>query len=81
MSPTSGARYPVEWRVDIPGLSLALDVRAVVMHRELHTENLDGCDLLEGAVTVNGRVGSPVAGRGYLEMTGYVGRPMSEVLR
>ena len=81
VSPTSGARYPVEWRVDIPGLSLALDVRAVVDAQELHTENSTGVTYWEGAVTVNGRVGSPVAGRGYLEMTGYVGRPMSEVLR
>ena len=82
VSSTSGARYPVEWQVDIPTLSLELDVRAALDAQELHTENSIGVTYWEGAVTVNGRgVGPPVAGRGYLEMTGYVGRPMSEVLR
>jgi predicted secreted hydrolase len=36
----------------------------------------------EGAVIATGTSGGePVGGRGYLEMTGYAGRPMSEVLR
>ena len=36
----------------------------------------------EGAVDVSGQIGGrPVTGRGYLEMTGYSGQPMSEVFR
>ena len=81
-SPASGARYPVEWRVDIPGESLALDVRAAVDGQELHTEQSTGVTYWEGAVVVTGKKGGrAVTGRGYLEMTGYVGRPLSEVLR
>ena len=41
-----------------------------------------GVTYWEGAVIATGTWdGEPVAGRGYLEMTGYAGRPMSEVLR
>jgi predicted secreted hydrolase len=36
----------------------------------------------EGAVEVGGtREGRPIRGRGYLEMTGYSGRPISEKFR
>ena len=38
--------------------------------------------VLEGAVEVTGtRAGQPVAGRGYLEMTGYAGPPMGQFLQ
>ena len=82
VSPTSGARYPVEWVVGIAGESLRLEVRAAVDAQELHTEQSTGVTYWEGAVVASGTLGrQPVAGRGYLEMTGYAGRPMSEVLR
>ena len=82
VSPTSRARYPVEWVVGIPGESLRLEVRAAVDAQELHTEQSTGVTYWEGAVIATGTWdGEPVAGRGYLEMTGYAGRPMSEVLR
>ena len=82
VSPTSRARYPVEWVVGIPRESLRLEVRAAVDAQELHTEQSTGVTYWEGAVIATGTSnGEPVAGRGYLEMTGYAGRPMSEVLR
>ena len=82
VSPTSGARYPVEWVVGIPGESLRLEVQAAVDAQELHTEQSTGVTYWEGAVIATGTSGGqPVGGRGYLEMTGYAGRPMSEVLR
>jgi predicted secreted hydrolase len=81
-SPTSGARYPVAWTVSVPGLGLELQVSAVVDAQELHTPASTGVTYWEGAILVEGRRdGESIAGRGYLEMTGYVGRPMSEVLR
>ena len=81
-SPSSGGRYPVEWRVDVPGIGLTLDVRAVVDEQELDTARSTGVTYWEGAVDVIGtRDGRPLKGRGYLEMTGYVGQPMSAVLR
>ena len=82
VSPTSGARYPVEWDLVIPGVDLELHVRAAVDGQELHTAESTGLTYWEGAVEVSGtRADQPVTGRGYLEMTGYSGRPMSEVLR
>ena len=81
-SPTSGARYPVEWRLEIPSVALELEIRAAVDAQELHTEQSTGVTYWEGAVDVVGtRTGHPVRGRGYLELTGYAGVPMSEVLR
>ena len=82
VSGTSEARYPVEWRVGIPSARLDLEVRAAVDAQELHTAESTGVTYWEGAVVVSGtRNGEPIQGRGYLEMTGYAGRPMSEVLR
>ena len=82
VSPTSEARYPVEWVVDISSESLRLEVRAVVDGQELHTERSTGVTYWEGAVVATGsRAGESVSGRGYLEMTGYSGRPISEAFR
>ena len=82
VSPSSEGRYPVEWRIQVPSQDLYLEVSAAVDSQELHTEQSTGVTYWEGAVLAEGmRAGQPVVGRGYLEMTGYSGRPMSEVLR
>ena len=81
-SPASGAAYPVEWRVEVPGREADLAVTAALDAQELDTAASTGVTYWEGAVTVTGEVGGrQVRGRGYLEMTGYSGRPMSEVFR
>ena len=81
-SPSSGARYPVTWRVEVPGAGLDLEVKAALDAQELHTNESTGITYWEGAILVTGtRDGRPVEGHGYLEMTGYAGVPMSEVLR
>ncbi len=81
-SPASGAAYPVGWTLRVPGLGLELEVRAAVEAQELRTERSTGVTYWEGAVEVRGtRNGRPARGRGYLEMTGYTGRPMSEKFR
>jgi predicted secreted hydrolase len=80
-STTSGASYPVEWRIDVPGSGLALQVTPVVDAQELHAGLQTGIAYWEGAVDVSGtQDGKKVTGRGYLEMTGYSGRSMSEFL-
>ena len=71
-SEATGAEYPVEWEVAVPALDLRLEVRPRLDGQEVFT----GDGLLpaywEGAVLVSGaRAGRPVAGVGYLEMTGY----------
>lgn len=54
---------PVSWSVDLPGEGLALTVEAVNPRSRMTTS----VPYWEGPV----RVGGTVAGRGYLEMTGY----------
>ena len=81
-SSSSGAEYPVEWQVEVPEAGLQLEVQAVIDAQELDTGESTGVIYWEGAVEATGsRGGVPVGGQGYLEMTGYAGPPMSEVLR
>jgi predicted secreted hydrolase len=70
----------VEWRVAIPGEGLDLQISAALDAQELSGLS-SGVAYWEGAVDADGtRRGRPAAGRGYLEMTGYAGRPMGEVM-
>lgn len=81
-SDVSGGDYPIEWDIQIPSQEIELNVKALVAGQELATPDSTGVTYWEGAVEVEGtRNGRPVTGRGYLEMTGYAGRPMSAVLR
>ncbi|MCC7010126.1 MAG: carotenoid 1,2-hydratase [Acidobacteria bacterium] len=81
-SRASGATYPVEWRVRVPAAALDLAVSAALDDQELRTERSTGVTYWEGAVDVAGTSGGRrVAGRGYLEMTGYSGQVMGDFLR
>lgn len=80
-SRVTGARYPIEWRVRVPKASLDLQITTPVDDQELHTAG-SGVNYWEGAVDGRGTAaGRPVTARGYLEMTGYSGRNMADVLR
>jgi predicted secreted hydrolase len=71
-SPKSGATYPVRWRVELPSLDVALDVRPVMEAQELITHGSTRVTYWEGACDVTGTFGgSPVRGDAYVEMTGY----------
>ncbi len=71
-APNSEARYPVEWKLEIPGRNFAATVRAATENQEL---NLDPIRYWEGAIRVSGqRDGKPISGKGYLEMTGYASK-------
>jgi len=74
-SASSGARYPVGWRLDIPTQGLTLTVSTPLPGQELDATRSTGVAYWEGLVDVAGRVrnGGEVTGRGYLEMTGYAG--------
>jgi predicted secreted hydrolase len=77
----SGGAYPVEWKVRVPGQGLDLEVRAVMDNQELRTSRSAGIVYWEGAIEASGkRWGRPVKGRGYLEMTGYAGPPLSALV-
>jgi predicted secreted hydrolase len=74
-SPHTGADYPSGWRVRVPGRSesglpsLDIELTPVLRDQELAWERMP---YWEGAVRVSGGSnGSPVTGKGYVELTGY----------
>ncbi len=67
-SPESGGRYPSRWRVRVPSAGLDLVVEPWLEAQEMRTSFV----YWEGAVRVSGSSGArPVAGLGYVELTGY----------
>ncbi len=63
-----GTVYPQGWRLQVPGRNLDLRIHALQPDQELAT----WVRYWEGAVDVTGTYGSTrVAGRGYVELTGY----------
>ena len=73
-SPHSGGRYPIRWRVQVPGQGLDVTLSAAMEDQELITQQTTGVTYWEGSVLARGtRNETSVQGRGYLEMTGYAG--------
>ncbi len=71
-SPVSGARYPSAWRLDLPSAHLSLFIHPRMADQEMRTPETTGVTYWEGAVAVTGnRDGRPLAGTGYVELTGY----------
>ena len=66
-SPKTGARYPIRWRISIPGLHVTLECAASLPEQELVSDDESTPTYWEGAVTYTGTA----RGVGYLEMTGY----------
>jgi predicted secreted hydrolase len=78
----TGARYPVAWRVRVPRAGIDVSVAAVLENQELSPAQAASVTYWEGAIDATGMLGGfRVAGRGYLEMTGYAGPSMSTLLR
>ena len=70
-SPRTGATYPVAWEIAIPSQDLQLTVTPLLDDQEMQVSFI----YWEGAVRAEGTMGgAPVAGRGYVELTGY-GQP------
>jgi predicted secreted hydrolase len=71
-SGTSGGRYPVEWTVEVPSIGFKAETRTPLPQQEI--AGSFGPVYWEGAIDVGGtRLGRPLRGVGYLEMTGYAG--------
>lgn len=67
-SPRSGALYPSGWRLAVAGLDLSLELRPYLEDQELPLSII----YWEGAIRAEGAIGGrPVAGNGYVELTGY----------
>jgi predicted secreted hydrolase len=67
-SPRSGATYPARWTVEVPAVSLTLEIEPYLADQELNVSYA----YWEGAVRISGeQAGSAISGSGYVEMTGY----------
>jgi predicted secreted hydrolase len=70
-SKATGGQYPIAWELSIPSLDLTARVTTPVENQELV---LLPIAYWEGLIDVRGtRAGQPIAGHGYLELTGYAG--------
>jgi predicted secreted hydrolase len=78
----SGASYPTTWTIELPRYGLRLMVRAAMDDQELRTNESTGVTYWEGSVVIEGVSSEKaVRGRGYLEMTGYAGASMGQMMR
>ena len=66
-SPASGAAYPAHWRVTVPSAGITIDVTPLAPSQENVSTLVPKMYYWEGAVRVSGSV----AGRGFVELTGY----------
>ena len=93
-SRVTGAEYPSEWIVAVPSLDIDIKIEALLADQELDTRGTTMIVYWEGACSVTGgKLGSPVAGRAYVELVGYdrshesvgvadfiLGKPLSDLL-
>jgi predicted secreted hydrolase len=71
-SATTHAVYPERWHIAIPKLGIELEAKTPLASQELIGSNELAPSYWEGAVGFVGtKQGTPIAGVGYLEMTGY----------
>jgi predicted secreted hydrolase len=71
-SPTTGANYPIDWKMEIPQLAITLEAKTPLAAQELTGQSKLSPNYWEGAITLTGsRNGEALSGVGYLELTGY----------
>lgn len=69
-SPVTGFTYPSGWQVSVPQYKLELTLTPLIRDQEMVVRFV----YYEGAMTIKGtQDGAPLAGRGYVELTGYGG--------
>jgi predicted secreted hydrolase len=74
-SPKSAAEYPIKWKVLVPAEQIELEIAPHFPDQELITNRSTRVTYWEGAVQVKGMLrNKPIAGSGYVEMTGYAGK-------
>jgi predicted secreted hydrolase len=70
----TGGVYPLAWIIDVPALRIRLRSSTPLDRQEIVSRYEAVPSYWEGAIRVTGtRGGKPIAGSGYLEMTGYSG--------
>jgi predicted secreted hydrolase len=71
-SPVTHAVYPIQWKISVPKLGIEVEARTPLPSQELPSEMRLAPSYWEGAITIAGhKLGTPLTGVGYLEMTGY----------
>jgi predicted secreted hydrolase len=71
-SPDTHAIYPIHWKIAIPRLGISLEATTPLASQELAGKTKLAPSYWEGAIKLSGQSGNqPLAGVGYLEMTGY----------
>lgn len=71
-SQASKGIYPMNWEIEIPDKQIKIQVNAEFEHQELVTKRSTDVTYWEGAASITGtKNGKPIAGDGYVEMTGY----------
>ncbi len=72
LSPLSKGNYPMNWEIEIPEKQIKLQVNADFDSQELVTKRSTDVTYWEGASSITGtKMGKPITGEGYVEMTGY----------
>ena len=75
-SPATGITYPSDWTVEVPAHRLQLDLTPSLPDQALDPRASTGVVYWEGEVLVAGtRDDRLLTGLGYVELTGYAGRP------
>jgi predicted secreted hydrolase len=73
-SPATRAVYPIAWKIAVPRLGIELEEHTALAAQEMAGKTKIAPSYWEGAITLAGhREKIPLAGVGYLEMTGYAG--------
>ncbi len=71
-SPSTGASYPIRWKLSVPRLGIELEAETPLASQEITGRSKLTLNYWEGAITLSGRTGKDrLSGVGYLEMTGY----------
>jgi len=74
VSPATGGTYPQNWQIEIPRYEIQLSLTTDVPDQEMPNPVWN---YWEGRVEVNGvKGGEAVQGMGFVELTGYAGRPI-----
>jgi len=69
-----GERYPSRWRLSLPARKAVFEIEPLLADQE----HRFAIRYWEGAVSVKGTIeDNPVSGKGYVELTGYAGAPIS----
>lgn len=76
VSPETGGKYPIAWTVRVSRLGFESRLTTPLPQQELSGKGDASPSYWEGAIDLAGtKNGKPLHGVGYLEMTGYAGKP------